>query len=214
MGDSRRMCCASVFIFTSSYLSKVVYQPLTPPRQFLFQWFQSCGIVGKAPWMLNVSFDSNSLHQKLYQPQRAASNVRKSLLSWVHLFIPYSTFSLRILYMPPVYAVISFFSYRYFRSYTYYALIEVGKLSRQHCHILSWQCPNPLAYEVIDYHVLCLLSHKHLIRLSPWAHSCLWFVFDCMDVLLTCYPWQITSYRIRGSHGRRPWCHKGNRTKG
>ncbi|EIM84702.1 DUF300-domain-containing protein [Stereum hirsutum FP-91666 SS1] len=31
---------------------------------------------------------------------------------------------LRVLYMPPVYAVISFFSYRYFRSYTYYSLIE------------------------------------------------------------------------------------------
>ena len=26
--------------------------------------------------------------------------------------------------MPPVYAVISFFSYRYFRDYTYYDLIE------------------------------------------------------------------------------------------
>ncbi|KDQ51733.1 hypothetical protein JAAARDRAFT_139797 [Jaapia argillacea MUCL 33604] len=33
---------------------------------------------------------------------------------------------LRILYMPPVYAIISFFSYRYFRDYTYYALIEVS----------------------------------------------------------------------------------------
>ncbi|THU93985.1 DUF300-domain-containing protein [Dendrothele bispora CBS 962.96] len=33
---------------------------------------------------------------------------------------------LRILYMPPVYAVISFFSYRFFRSYTYYSLIEVA----------------------------------------------------------------------------------------
>ncbi|KAJ4465064.1 DUF300-domain-containing protein [Lentinula aciculospora] len=32
---------------------------------------------------------------------------------------------LRILYMPPVYAIISFFSYRYFRSYTYYELGEV-----------------------------------------------------------------------------------------
>ncbi|KZT05741.1 DUF300-domain-containing protein [Laetiporus sulphureus 93-53] len=31
---------------------------------------------------------------------------------------------LRVLYMPAVYAVISFFSYRYFRSYTYYSLIE------------------------------------------------------------------------------------------
>ncbi|KAI0294073.1 organic solute transporter Ostalpha-domain-containing protein [Multifurca ochricompacta] len=35
---------------------------------------------------------------------------------------------LRILYMPPVYAVISFFSYRFFRSYTYYSLIETGAL--------------------------------------------------------------------------------------
>ncbi|KAJ6632276.1 DUF300-domain-containing protein [Mycena sp. CBHHK59/15] len=33
---------------------------------------------------------------------------------------------IRILYMPPVYAVISFFSYRYFRNYTYYSLISVA----------------------------------------------------------------------------------------
>ncbi|KAJ7021813.1 DUF300-domain-containing protein [Mycena alexandri] len=33
---------------------------------------------------------------------------------------------IRILYMPPVYAVISFFSYRFFRSYTYYSLIYVA----------------------------------------------------------------------------------------
>ncbi|KIY62145.1 DUF300-domain-containing protein [Cylindrobasidium torrendii FP15055 ss-10] len=33
---------------------------------------------------------------------------------------------LRILYMPTVYAVISFFSYRYFREYTYYSLIEIA----------------------------------------------------------------------------------------
>lgn len=33
---------------------------------------------------------------------------------------------IRILYMPPVYAIISFFSYRFFRSYTYYALAEVA----------------------------------------------------------------------------------------
>lgn len=33
---------------------------------------------------------------------------------------------LRILYMPPVYATISFLSYRFFRSYTYYDLVEVA----------------------------------------------------------------------------------------
>lgn len=38
-------------------------------------------------------------------------------------------FRLRILYMPAVYAIISFFSYRFFRSYTYYDLIETGTSS-------------------------------------------------------------------------------------
>ncbi|KAF7340775.1 hypothetical protein MSAN_02106100 [Mycena sanguinolenta] len=33
---------------------------------------------------------------------------------------------IRILYMPPVYAIISFFSYRFFRSYTYYSMIYVA----------------------------------------------------------------------------------------
>ncbi|KAH9850854.1 DUF300-domain-containing protein [Lenzites betulinus] len=33
---------------------------------------------------------------------------------------------IRILYMPMVYAIISFFSYRFFRSYTYYDLIETA----------------------------------------------------------------------------------------
>ncbi|EKM50991.1 uncharacterized protein PHACADRAFT_187607 [Phanerochaete carnosa HHB-10118-sp] len=33
---------------------------------------------------------------------------------------------LRVLYMPPVYAVISFLSYRFFRDYTYYDLIETA----------------------------------------------------------------------------------------
>lgn len=28
--------------------------------------------------------------------------------------------------MPPIYAIISFFSYRFFRDYTYYSLIEVA----------------------------------------------------------------------------------------
>ncbi|KAF4577519.1 hypothetical protein EYR40_003060 [Pleurotus pulmonarius] len=33
---------------------------------------------------------------------------------------------LRILYMPAIYAIISFFSYRFFRSYTYYSLVEIA----------------------------------------------------------------------------------------
>lgn len=34
---------------------------------------------------------------------------------------------LRILYMPPVYAIVSFFSYRFFREYTYFELVQVGE---------------------------------------------------------------------------------------
>ena len=41
--------------------------------------------------------------------------------------------SIRILYMPPIYSIISFFSYRFFRSYTYYALVQVGTLPLFFC---------------------------------------------------------------------------------
>ena len=34
--------------------------------------------------------------------------------------------------MPPVYAVVSFFSYRFFRSYTYYSLAETGMSAAMH----------------------------------------------------------------------------------
>ena len=48
--------------------------------------------------------------------------------------------SIRVLYMPPVYAIISFFSYRFFRDYTYYSLIRIGALhpllSKTHPHAL------------------------------------------------------------------------------
>jgi len=46
--------------------------------------------------------------------------------------------------MPPVYAVISFFSYRFFRSYTYYSLIEVAYevcLVRRHVNQLLIDYP-------------------------------------------------------------------------
>ena len=66
------------------------------------------------------------LGQQLYQPWRAATNVCPAkLLSATRTLTPPCR-SLRILYMPPVYAVISFLSYRFFRDYTYYDLIETS----------------------------------------------------------------------------------------
>ena len=43
-------------------------------------------------------------------------------------FVFPGVYRIRILYMPPVYAIISFFSFRFFRSYTYYSLAETGEL--------------------------------------------------------------------------------------
>lgn len=36
---------------------------------------------------------------------------------------------LRILYMPPIYGIVSFLSYRFFREYTYFELVQVGEYS-------------------------------------------------------------------------------------
>jgi hypothetical protein len=53
---------------------------------------------------------------------------------------PVHVHSIRVLYMPPVYATISFLSYRFFRSYTYYSLVQVGALHP----LLSETHPDPL----------------------------------------------------------------------
>ncbi|KAJ3932140.1 MAG: DUF300-domain-containing protein [Lentinula lateritia] len=63
-----------------------------------------------------------------------ACSVATVLISMISVFQHCRTYTkpaeqrqiLRILYMPPIYAVISFCSYRFFRSYTYYDLAEVG----------------------------------------------------------------------------------------
>ena len=58
------------------------------------------------------------------RPSSAPSRVVLSLTS---MFVDRSCRnSIRILYMPAIYAIISFFSYRFFRSYTYYELVETG----------------------------------------------------------------------------------------
>jgi len=72
--------------------------------------------------------------------------------------------SIRVLYMPPVYAIISFFSYRFFRSYTYYSLVEISALHS----LLAETYPDPL--HSIRGMGLFLLSQAHgthdYIRLS------------------------------------------------
>lgn len=63
----------------------------------------------------------------LHKPSAAATNVSVSATDQVFPVTNQYLPRLRILYMPPVYAIISFFSYRYFRDYTYYDLIETGE---------------------------------------------------------------------------------------
>lgn len=74
--------------------------------------------------------------------------------------------SIRILYMPPVYAIISFFSYRFFRSYTYYSLIQIGALpsfvSGAHPHYLFAQC---MRYVVTGF-IFGDIGTENYIRLS------------------------------------------------
>jgi len=50
--------------------------------------------------------------------------------------------------MPPVYALISFFSFRFFRSYTYYSVAETGELSRELLFSSSVSQSLRLVYEV------------------------------------------------------------------
>lgn len=74
--------------------------------------------------------------------------------------------------MPPVYAIISFFSYRYFREYTYYEFIEVGEW----IHVLETIFADHvvLAYEVRLKYFFVFLGYSYTpSRLSRSAHSCM-----------------------------------------
>ncbi len=52
--------------------------------------------------------------------------------------------------MPPIYAVISFFSYRYFRSYTYYDLVETGEFLHIFIRPAHLRLCRSAAYEVTN----------------------------------------------------------------
>jgi hypothetical protein len=84
-------------------------------------WFPSTGTTE------NRENNDKCLHHTVYERLAALPTPA---------FVPSS---LRILYMPPIYAIISFLSYRFFRSYTYYSLVEVGMF-----------VPNRLPFILID----------------------------------------------------------------
>jgi hypothetical protein len=130
-------------------------------RRFLFPSLVFCNIAGARPEMYLLFFSLTHLRpscmrvQKLPTTKGATTNVRAvvlSPLSGMELMI-YTRSSLRILYLPPVYAIISFFSYRYFRQYTYYSLIQVG----------AFLLPN-FAYPYLTF-MLQLTRFDRLIRI-------------------------------------------------
>ncbi|KAG5729931.1 hypothetical protein E4T56_gene8668, partial [Termitomyces sp. T112] len=82
----------------------------------------SCTVV-----TLIISIVSVGRHCRSYTNPREQRQMSVSSLELFGAMLIRNKFhSLRILYMPPVYAIISFFSYRFFRSYTYYSFIEVA----------------------------------------------------------------------------------------
>ena len=84
--------------------------------------------------------------------------------------------SIRILYMPPVYAIISFFSYRYFRDYTYYSLIEVG----------VWHVPS-LILLVIDLWTTSSFQSTRSFLVSIYSRNWLTYSLDRLSRLaLSC----------------------------
>lgn len=71
--------------------------------------------------------------------------------------------------MPPVYAVVSFFSYRFFRSYTYYSLAETGMSAA--IHKLIPLTPAPLKHMrcALDRtRPVSLLTHSQAVTISAF----------------------------------------------
>jgi len=74
--------------------------------------------------------------------------------------------------MPPVYAIISFFSYRFFHEYTYYSFIEIGAYNTQPDLHYTYVCT---AYEVCELRdFLNIASHatgRYSELISVSSHS-------------------------------------------
>ena len=67
--------------------------------------------------------------------------------------------------MPPVYAIISFFSYRFFRDYTYYELIQVGKYPTSQSR--------PLARSDLSQSTRFVAFFAHIVSSrSTWTKGC------------------------------------------
>ena len=125
LGNCRFVCCCG----TSLLVSFSCWIPTGGSlRLFSFPRSVCSNMLGELEILFAALKDPYCLLRHYHCPpeQRQMSVLIFStsrMLYWLNPF-----YSIRILYMPPVYAIISFFSYRFFRSYTYYELIEVSEL--------------------------------------------------------------------------------------
>ena len=107
--------------------------------------------------------------------------------------------SIRILYTPLVTAVISFFSYRFFRSYTYYSLVEIGALHS----FVSETNPDPVhsIQGMLELVIFCQHQHAELMITQGYHSkripvSSRWHSHPRTVRPLT-LPQQLTPHRIR-----------------
>ena len=67
--------------------------------------------------------------------------------------------------MPPIYAIIAFFSYRFFRDYTYYALVQTGAFSLSYISRTTVLTSTPIeqtAYEAVTLSAFLLLIIEYV----------------------------------------------------
>jgi len=153
---------------------------LLTTRQQSFPWFQFYNIAGTwKKFQPTDTGDCSTTDRNYTIPAQ-----QRQVFVLTHCWTPYIaplTFSrsLRILYMPPIYAIISFFSYRFYHEYIYYSFIQIGELTKPNINITYWYL-QPMRY-VIHEATHFRLESIFRLRLLLLARFCECLPHNRMD---------------------------------